>query len=54
MRRIDRTGQFKRDYKREIGGSIRQTLDADLMAVPGSSLPQINLAERYHDHSLTG
>jgi mRNA-degrading endonuclease YafQ of YafQ-DinJ toxin-antitoxin module len=33
MRRIDRTGQFKRDYKREAKGQHRATLDADLMAV---------------------
>ncbi len=33
MRRIERTGQFKRDYKREAKGLHRATLDAELMVV---------------------
>jgi mRNA interferase YafQ len=31
MRQIERTGQFKRDYKREAKGQHRATLDADLV-----------------------
>lgn len=30
MRRIDRTGQFKRDFKRESKGRHRNTLGTDL------------------------
>ena len=33
MRRIERTGQFKRDYKREAKGQHRATLDANLIPV---------------------
>ena len=32
MRRIERTGQFKRDYKREAKGH-RAMLDAELMPI---------------------
>ncbi|HEX4078706.1 MAG TPA: type II toxin-antitoxin system YafQ family toxin [Rhizomicrobium sp.] len=33
MRAIERTTQFKRDYKREAGGRHRATLDENLTAV---------------------
>jgi mRNA-degrading endonuclease YafQ of YafQ-DinJ toxin-antitoxin module len=33
MRRIELTGQFRRDYKREAKGRHRATLDADLEPV---------------------
>jgi mRNA interferase YafQ len=33
MRTIERTGQFKRDFKRESKGQHRLTLQADLTAV---------------------
>ncbi len=33
MRKIERTGQFKRDYKREAKGQHRTSLDADLVPV---------------------
>jgi mRNA interferase YafQ len=33
MRRIEQTGQFKRDYKREAKGLHRQTLESDFVAV---------------------
>lgn len=42
MRRIDRTGQFRRDYKREAKGQHRATVDADLglvLEVLASDLP---------------
>ena len=54
MRKIDRTGQFKRDYKREAKGQHRATLDADLMPVVKALATDQPLAERHHDHSLTG
>ena len=33
MRKIDPTGQFRRDYKREAKGQHRAALDADLEPV---------------------
>ena len=54
MRKIDRTGQFKRDYKREAKGQHRATLDADLMPVVKALATDQPLAERHHDHLLTG
>jgi hypothetical protein len=33
MRRIERTGQFKRDYNRAANGPHRRTLDDDFVAV---------------------
>ena len=33
MRQIERTGQFKRDYKREAKRQHRATLDADLVLI---------------------
>lgn len=54
MRRIDRTNQFKRDFKREQKGRHRETLDADLIAVIRKLVTDEPLAERHHDHALTG
>jgi hypothetical protein len=33
MRTIERTSQFKRDYKREAKGIYRASLDTDLIAI---------------------
>ncbi|OAN51472.1 type II toxin-antitoxin system YafQ family toxin [Magnetospirillum moscoviense] len=54
MRTINRTGQFKRDYKREKKGRHRETLDADLVEVVSKLVADKPLAERHHDHALTG
>lgn len=54
MRKIDRTSQFKRDYKREAKGQHRATLDADLTPVLQALATDQPLADRYHDHALTG
>ncbi|MCI1006207.1 type II toxin-antitoxin system YafQ family toxin [Herbaspirillum sp. C7C8] len=54
MRRIERTGQFKRDYKREVKGQHRATLEVDLLAVVKALATDQSLAARYHDHALTG
>ena len=42
MRAIERTTQFKRDFKREMKGRHRTTLETDLTA------------EKYRDHLLSG
>ena len=54
MRTINRTGQFKRDYKREKKGRHRETLDADLVEVVSKLVADEALEERHHDHTLTG
>jgi len=54
MRAIERTGQFKRDYKREAKGQHRATLDADLELVVLALIADQPLPARYRDHALTG
>ena len=54
MRRIEQTGQFKRDFKREAKGAHRRTLDSDFLAVLGQLVIDQPLAERHRDHPLTG
>ena len=54
MRTIERTGQFKRDYKREKKGRHRETLDRDLVAVLNALAGDQPLDIRYRDHALTG
>ena len=54
MREIERTTQFRRDYRREAKGRHRATLDANLIAVLDPLMNDEALAERYHDHTLTG
>ena len=54
MRRIERTGQFKRDYKREAKGHHRATLDADLIPLLKALADDQLLEPRHRDHALTG
>jgi len=54
MRRIERTGQFKRDYQREAKGQHRATLDIDLMPVVQALAGDQPLEARRRDHPLTG
>ena len=54
MRTIDRTNQFKRDYKRELKGQHRATLESDLVEVLKVLVSDVHLAERYLDHALAG
>lgn len=54
MRTIERTGQFKRDYKREKKGQHRVTLDADLFPVIEALANDDPLEPRHRDHALTG
>lgn len=54
MRRIDPTGQFRRDYKREAKGQHRATLDADLGPVLEALASDQPLDVRHRDHALTG
>jgi mRNA interferase YafQ len=54
MREIERTTRFRRDYRRETRGRHGATLDASLLAVLHALVTDEPLAERYHDHPLSG
>ncbi len=54
MRTIERTGQFKRDYKRMARGRHRATLDGDLVPVLVALANNQPLETRHRDHALTG
>ncbi len=54
MRRIEPTGQFRRDYKRETKGQHRVTLNDDLTPVLQALAGDQPLEPRYRDHPLTG
>ena len=54
MRTIDRTNQFKRDYKRELKGQHRTTLEGDLVKILKVLVSDTPMAEKYRDHALTG
>jgi mRNA interferase YafQ len=54
MRTIDYTARFKRDYKRELRGQHRKTLDEDFNAVLTFLLSDTPLPAKYNDHALTG
>lgn len=54
MRTIERTGQFKRDYRREAKGRYRATLESEFVQVLTALVNDHPLADRYHDHALDG
>jgi mRNA interferase YafQ len=54
MRTIERTGQFRKDYKREAKGPHRATLEEDFVAVTLALAKDKPLAEKFHDHALVG
>jgi len=54
MRTIKRTGQFKRDYKREAKGEHRATLDAELIPIMQALASDQPLTPHHRDHALTG
>lgn len=54
MRTIERTGQFKRDYKRESKGPHRKTLTTDLVTIIAALATDAPLEPRHRDHALTG
>lgn len=54
MRTIERTGQFKRDFKRESRGQHRATLDADLASILVALAGDELLEHRHRDHALSG
>lgn len=54
MRTIERTRQFKRDYKREAKALHRTTLNVDLIDVVTTLANDVPLLEKHRDHALTG
>lgn len=54
MRTIERTTQFKRDYKRESRGRHRASLDAAVTAVLEALASDQPMEPRYRDHALSG
>lgn len=54
MRTIERTTQFKRDYKRESKGQHRKTLEADFLKALSLLLLDKPIPDKYRDHALTG
>lgn len=54
MRTIERTTQFKKDYKREAKGQRRATLAQDFLSMVNALAEDQPLAERHHDHALAG
>lgn len=54
MRTIERTAQFKRDYKREAKSRYRRTIDSDLVTIITTLANDQSLAEKHLDHALSG
>ena len=54
MRTIERTGQFKRDYKREVKGIHRLALEGDFLTLVALLASDQPLAEKHRDHPLSG
>lgn len=54
MRTIERSTQFKRDFRRESKGRHAATLDADLIPLLRALASDEPLDARYRDHALTG
>ena len=54
MREIERSNQFKRDYKRELRGLYGRTLASDFARVVRFLAADIPLEPRYRDHPLRG
>lgn len=54
MRTIEYTSQFKRDFKRELRGAHRATLNAVFAEVTEVLANDQPLADKHRDHELTG
>ena len=54
MRKIERTSQFKRDYKREASGQHRMSPDASLVPLLVALADDQPLEPRHHAHALSG
>ena len=54
MRTINKTGQFKRDFKRESKGKHKKTVADDLKATLALLLNDADLPAKYFDHVMIG
>jgi len=54
VRKIDYTGSFRRDLKREGKGLHGKTLETELLPVLGALAHDVPLAPHYRDHALGG
>lgn len=54
MRRIERTTQFKRDFKRELKGCFSKKLESSLIQILQLLIVDAILPEKYKDHQLHG
>jgi mRNA interferase YafQ len=54
MRTIRRTSQFKKDFKREMKGQHRKTLESALIEVVALLADDAALDAKFVDHPLTG
>lgn len=54
MRKIEHTGQFRRDYKREAKGPNRSVLEKDFRVVLEALVNDQPLAAKHQDHALKG
>jgi len=54
MRLIERTTQFRQDYRREKKGQYRTTLNDTLSAILDALVSDQPLAPRLCDHAMTG
>jgi mRNA interferase YafQ len=57
MRTIERTTQFKRDYKRELKGpykAVRQSSDGDWFVILTALASDLPLPGKCRDHALAG
>ena len=54
MRTIEYSSAFKKDYKRELKGKYKKTLDTNIKLVLGSLLDDKPLEPKYRDHDLSG
>ena len=50
----ERSGQFKRDYKREAKGLHRETLENEFFAIVTALATDQPLPEKLRDHALSG
>lgn len=54
VREIERTTRFKKDYKREMKGQYRSSLERELNLVLEKLLGNIPLPDKFRDHQLGG
>jgi mRNA interferase YafQ len=54
MRRIERTGAFRRDYKREKRGHFRREVDSLVSDVVSHLVDDKSLPDKNHHHALSG